>query len=131
MQCAKSSRLVRFRSPLLSESRLISFPRVTEMFQFTRFASTHLCIQCVIHHCWCGFPHSDICGSKSVCRLPAAFRRLQRPSSPVIAKASTMCTYSLDPITLQAIGTLEFACVVPFIIFKGLIPRNKYFLRTT
>jgi hypothetical protein len=32
-------RLFRFRSPLLSESRLMSFPRVTEMFQFSRFAS--------------------------------------------------------------------------------------------
>ena len=31
--------LFRFRSPLLSESRLMSFPRATEMFQFTRFAS--------------------------------------------------------------------------------------------
>lgn len=36
---AKMYRLFRFRSPLLSESRLISFPRATEMFQFTRFAS--------------------------------------------------------------------------------------------
>ena len=36
---AKSCRLIRFRSPLLSESRLMSFPRATEMFQFTRFAS--------------------------------------------------------------------------------------------
>ncbi len=49
-----------------------------------------------------GFPHSDICGSKFVCQLPAAFRRLPRPSSPVIAKASTICAYSLDPITLSA-----------------------------
>ena len=48
-----------------------------------------------------GFPHSDIRGSKLVCQLPAAFRRLQRPSSPVIAKASTTCTYSLDPIGLR------------------------------
>src|SRR5688572_31825527 len=30
--------LVPFRSPLLRESRLISFPPVTEMFQFTGFA---------------------------------------------------------------------------------------------
>ena len=30
--------LVRVRSPLLAESRLISFPPVTEMFQFTGFA---------------------------------------------------------------------------------------------
>ena len=47
-----------------------------------------------------GFPHSEICGSAPICRLPAAYRRLSRPSSPVIAKASTTCTYSLDPITL-------------------------------
>ncbi len=47
-----------------------------------------------------GFPHSDISGSKLICQLPEAFRRLSRPSSPVIAKASTMCTYSLVPITL-------------------------------
>ena len=48
-----------------------------------------------------GFPHSEIPGSKLVCQLPGAYRRLQRPSSPVIAKASTTCTYSLDPITLS------------------------------
>eukprot|EP01133_Synstelium_polycarpum_P004492 gene4491-5267_t len=40
-----------------------------------------------------GLPHSEICGSKCVCSLPAAYRKLLRPSSPVIAKASTMCTY--------------------------------------
>ena len=33
------------RSPLLGESRLISFPRGTEMFQFPRFATSGLCIQ--------------------------------------------------------------------------------------
>ena len=51
-----------------------------------------------------GFPHSDIYGSKPVCGLPVAFRTLQRPSSPVIAKASTTCTYSLDPITLSSVS---------------------------
>ena len=49
-----------------------------------------------------GFPHSDIPGSKLACQLPEAYRRLQRPSSPVVAKASTTCTFSLDPITLSA-----------------------------
>ena len=49
-----------------------------------------------------GFPHSDTLGSKLVCQLPEAYRRLPRPSSPVIAKASTTCTYSLDPIALTA-----------------------------
>ena len=48
-----------------------------------------------------GFPHSDISGSKSVCRLPEAFRRLQRPSSPLIAKASTVCTSVLDHTILE------------------------------
>ena len=37
--CAITCRLFRFRSPLLSESRLMSIPRATEMFQFARFAS--------------------------------------------------------------------------------------------
>ena len=46
-----------------------------------------------------GFPHSDISGSKSVCRLPEAFRRLPRLSSPLTAKASTVCASSLDHIT--------------------------------
>ena len=32
-----------------------------------------------------GFPHSDTSGSKLVCQLPENFRRLPRPSSPVIA----------------------------------------------
>ena len=32
-------RLLRFRSPLLAQSRLISFPEATEMFQFASFAS--------------------------------------------------------------------------------------------
>ncbi len=35
------SGLLPFRSPLLRESRLISFPRGTEMFQFPRFASRY------------------------------------------------------------------------------------------
>src|ERR1700682_217326 len=51
-----------------------------------------------------GFPHSEICGSAPICRLPAAYRRLSRPSSPIIAKASTTCTYSLDPITLPPLS---------------------------
>ena len=50
-----------------------------------------------------GFPHSEICGSMCVCSLPAAYRKLQRPSSPDIAKASTMCTYSLVSITLASV----------------------------
>ena len=42
---AKTCRLLPFRSPLLWESRLISVPPATEMFQFTGFALPRLCIQ--------------------------------------------------------------------------------------
>ena len=38
-------RLIRVRSPLLTESLLISFPSGTEMFHFPEFASARLCIQ--------------------------------------------------------------------------------------
>ena len=38
-------RLFPFRSPLLRESQLLSFPRGTEMFQFPRFPPTALCVQ--------------------------------------------------------------------------------------
>ena len=52
-----------------------------------------------------GFPHSDTPGSKLACQLPGAYRRLPRPSSPVVAKASTTCTFSLDPITLSTVAS--------------------------
>ena len=39
-------RLIRFRSALLTESRLLSFPPVTEMFQFTGFASASYAFRC-------------------------------------------------------------------------------------
>ena len=41
----KTARLFRGRSPLLAESRLISVPPATEIFQFTGFALSCLCIQ--------------------------------------------------------------------------------------
>ena len=99
--CAITSRLFQFRSPLLSESRLMSFPRATEMFQFTRFAS-HTYVFSMRYLLRGGFPHSEISGSKLICQLPEAYRRLSRLSSPIIAKASTTCSYSLDPITLTS-----------------------------
>ena len=51
---------------------------------------TALCIQTVmIHQRRTGFPHSEIRGSKLVCQLPAAYRRLPRLSSPLDAETST------------------------------------------
>ena len=48
-------RLFPFRSPLLRESLLFSSPRVTEMFQFTRFPRPALYIQAGVtphDRCW-------------------------------------------------------------------------------
>ena len=98
--------LFRFRSPLLTESRLISIPPVTEMFQFTGFAPFTYVFSKRYRRSG-GFPHSEIFGSKHICRLPEAYRRLSRPSSPSVAKASTMCAYSLDHITPSDLGLLH------------------------
>ena len=73
----------------------VSVPRVCFM---------HLCIQCTMTTEVAGFPHSEIHGSKPVCRLPVAYRRLLRLSSPVAAKASTICAYSLDHITPSSLS---------------------------
>ena len=100
-----STGLLRVRSPLLAESRLISFPPGTEMFQFPGFAS-HAYVFSMRYRRSGGFPHSDIPGSKLVCQLPETFRRLPRPSSPPTAKASTTYAYSLDHITPIVLGDM-------------------------
>ena len=95
--------LVPFRSPLLRESRLISIPPVTEMFQFTGFA-LYAYVFSIKYLLRGGFPHSEIAGSKLVCQLADTYRRLPRPSSPSTAKASAICAYSLDHITPRSLG---------------------------
>ena len=83
--------LFRVRSPLLSESRLFSFPPGTEMVHFPGFARTRLFIHRAVRRFYQrGFPHSDIPGSNACLRLPEAYRSLPRPSSLSSAKASTM-----------------------------------------
>ena len=76
--------LVRVRSPLLTESRLISVPPGTEMVQFPGFASRAYGFSAG-YLLRGGLPHSEIPGSMRVYPLPEAFRRLPRPSSPVVA----------------------------------------------
>ena len=58
-----------------------------------------------------GFPHSEILGSRFVCQLPEAYRRLQRPSSAPSAKASTLCPYKLDhkDFTKMLASTVQFS----------------------
>ena len=77
-------------------------------------------------------PHSDILGSKLICQLPEAFRRLSRPSSPIIAKASTICSYSLDPITLISTLASKHATLYFKECLIGLSPiaLSPYYLTT-
>lgn len=85
-------RLFPVRSPLLGESRLISLPLGTEMFQFPRLPPHALCVQAwVTGHdpSWVSpFGHLRIIGCL---HLPGAFRSLPRPSSASDAKAFTVC----------------------------------------
>ena len=87
--------LFRFRSPLLSESRFLSLPGGTEMVHFPPFACSHLFIQWDIHTVRvCGFPHSEISGSKPVCGSPKiiaachVLHRLLAPRHPPYALSS-------------------------------------------
>ena len=64
--------LLPFRSPLLRESRLISFRRATEMFQFTRCPPS---LQTSVHRrspdiTLEGLPHSESQGSQLACSSP-------------------------------------------------------------
>ena len=83
--------LLRFRSPLLTESLLISFPGLLRWFTSPRVAPPRYFIRAPgARPAACGLPHSDIRGSKVMCtspRLFAACRVLPRPAAP---KASAM-----------------------------------------
>jgi hypothetical protein len=74
------------RSPLLKESRLISFPRGTKMFQFPRLPSFRTARHYPRKVSPFGHPRIDVRS-----QLPGAYRSLPRPSSSLGAKASTMC----------------------------------------
>jgi hypothetical protein len=86
--------LIRFRSPLLAESLLMSFPPGTEMFQFPGFASL------AGYTLRCGFPHSDIHGSTGARPSPQLFaachvlHRLLAPRHPPNALTSTLDCFS-------------------------------------
>jgi len=87
--------LFRFRSPLLSESRLIYFPPGTEMVHFPGLARTRLCIQRAVSRVHRdGFPHSEIPGSMPACGSPGLIAashvllRLLAPRHPPYALSS-------------------------------------------
>ena len=79
--------LIRFRSPLLAESRLMSFPPATEMFQFAGFASRTYEFS-PGSPLQVGLPHSEIPGSTIARISPGLFaachvlHRLSVPRHP-------------------------------------------------
>jgi hypothetical protein len=89
--------LFRFRSPLLTESRLISLPRGTKMFQFPRFPLSSRPITVG------ALPHSGISGSKRARRSPEHFagrralHRLLAPRHPPAALCSLILQTAAAP----------------------------------
>ncbi len=103
---AQSHGLIRFRSPLLTESRLISFPPGTEMFQFPGFAPDGLCIQPPVTPSGCpvrtGCPIRRSPDQSAFDRSPeliAAYNVLHR-----------LCTPRHPPCTLTSLTTFMNSC---------------------
>ena len=84
-------RLIRFRSPLLTESNFLSLPRGTEMSHFPPLASCRLLNSAdddgTSSRRVSPFGHPRV---EDCLRLTEAYRSLPRPSSPSRAKASTV-----------------------------------------
>ena len=81
--------LFRVRSPLLTESLLISFPELLRWFTSLRFAPPHYFIHVRgVRVSPYGLLHSDICGSQDMCSSPQLFaachvlHRLLAPRHP-------------------------------------------------
>jgi hypothetical protein len=87
--------LIRFRSPLLTESRLFSLPVGTEMFHFPTFPLPALYIQAGVtrspRRAWRGFPirkssdHSSFISSPRLIADYDVLLRLQMPRHPPFA----------------------------------------------
>ena len=102
---------IRVRSPLLTESRLLSLPGGTEMVLFPPFASMELCIHSrmtELHSA--GLPHSEIPGSTPACgspRLIAACHVLHRLSSPRHLPCTLKSLTKLECLTNRRILSLQ------------------------
>src|ERR1700746_1287372 len=100
-------RLMRFRSPLLSQSRFLSFPPGTEMVHFPGFARTRLWIRQAVRGFYPrGFPHSEISGSKPACGSPKliaachVFLRRLLPRHPPCALSSLTTKFTQHTVVL-------------------------------
>ena len=132
---AHASRRRRFglfpvRSPLLGESFLLSFPAGTKMFQFPAFASV---LRTDAGIAACGFPHSDICGSRCICHSPQLFAachvllRLQEPRHPPCALTVPLFLNSPACARLFAFRfARETFCVSTLVYLAGIPLRHTW-----
>jgi hypothetical protein len=103
---ARSHELIRLRSPLLTESRLISFPPGTEMFQFPGFAPNGLYIQPPVTPT--GYPRAPGCPIRT-----SSDQSLFDDSPKLIAVCHVLhrlCTPRHPPCTLNSLTTLMKSC---------------------
>ena len=122
--------LVRFRSPLLTESNSLSVPLLTKMFQFSRSCVSFpiLFRKERLHITGARLPHSEISGSKRICRYPkliAAYHVLHR----LLAPRHPLCAlYSLFPsLHLKLVCTVQgrrwlqtyLVCFTPFVLRRS------------
>jgi hypothetical protein len=87
-------RLFPFRSPLLRESRFLSLPPGTKMFQFPGLPSIPMVQQRMTGYYSSRVAPFGYLRIYACLRLPEAFRSLPRPSSTLGAKASTVLALS-------------------------------------
>jgi hypothetical protein len=113
-------RLLRFRSPLLTQSLLLSLPPGTEMVHFPGFALPSLCIQLgVTSYELAGFPHSEISGSRIVCISPeliAAYHvlhRLHAPRHPPCALSSLTIISAHHKKSVSTAGSSRLVLLIP------------------
>ena len=118
--------LLRVRSPLLAQSLLFSSPAGTEMFHFPASRPGGLFIHpSVTVSSTAGLLHSEIPGSKRVCRSPRLFaayrvlRRLAMPRHPPCA-LSRLCVSS--KLSLRPLRT-GFASILGRLPLRGHLPR--------
>ena len=108
--------LLRFRSPLLAESLLFSFPRGTEMFHFPRFARSHLFVRCdVRRHCP---PWVSPFGYRRIIAWLAAPRRFSQLPTSFLAS----CRLGIHRVPFVAWSSLFF--VQPLASSKTKVQRG-------
>ena len=108
--------LLRFRSSLLSESFLLSFPHPTKIFQF-RWSRLDCSIPCLLHG---GFSHSDSSGSSITYISPERFAVRRVLLRLIVPQASTVRPYFLNLFLYLLYKYFFLILRLFYLIFKDL-----------